>query len=88
MPAPALGLMPLLPLGVGQPCSVKLATEDELAGKVWFRSENQMGLLVPSWGDGRLTVTRSPEGRPAGQVILTTYGMDEGAFAELRERWV
>lgn len=62
-----------------------------ITGTVWFRSEHQVGLTVDEWGDGLLVLAEQPPApsRPRGgaMAILTTYGLDDGAFEALRMRW-
>jgi hypothetical protein len=64
---------------------------EELTGEVWFRSEHQLGLTVDGWGDGLLVAVRRPpdDQRPYGgaQLVLTSYGLDDAAFAGWFERW-
>jgi hypothetical protein len=72
-------------LAVGERYAATAPAGDELAGEVWFRSEHQLGLTVDAWGDGLLVVSAAPGG---GSAVLTTYGLDAGALAALRERWV
>jgi hypothetical protein len=79
----------------GEPYSATLATGEALAGKVWFRSERQLGLTVDSYADhgaGLLIVAVTPphpEGRPEGgsQVLITCYGLGAKRLAEIRDSW-
>ncbi|PRY31631.1 SRPBCC family protein [Umezawaea tangerina] len=61
------------------------------AGEVWFRSENQVGVTVESWGEGLLVIARTPpsEAKPHAAVmaVLSTYGLGEVEFGELDARW-
>jgi hypothetical protein len=84
-PAEALSPGRLADVAVGERYTATVPTGDELAGAVWFRSEHQLGLTVDAWGDGLLVVSAAPGG---GSAVLTTYGLDAGALAALRERWV
>lgn len=94
MPQGALALSALgldaAPEVAGQPWASPIAGEP-LAGAVWHRGRHQRGYTVQSWGDGLLVVIdRAPtEARPGGfsQAILTTYGLDDAAFAALESRW-
>jgi hypothetical protein len=85
------GVVDLLGLGAvggpGEPYAAALATGDDVAGEVWFRSEHQLGVTVAGWGDGLLVLTDrwSPDG--AAGAILSTYGLDGPALAALGERW-
>lgn len=56
---------------------------EQVSGEVWFRSANQVGVTVDSWGEGLLVVV----GEPSPMVVLSTYGLDEAAFADLETRW-
>lgn len=74
----------------GQPWSRTIAGEP-LTGALWHRGRHQRGVTVKSWGDGLLVVIDRPpsDARPSGssQAILTTYGLDDAAFADLESRW-
>ena len=64
----------------------------ELAtGRVWYRSENQVGLTVDSWGDGLLVLSQiAPnEQKPNGatMAILTLYGVDDTERDAIDKRW-
>lgn len=51
-----------------------------LRGRMWFRSEHQLGLTIDSWGDGLLILSHVPpsEAKPDGaaMAVLTFYGVD------------
>lgn len=87
----ALGLSGAADLEVGARYSATTPFGEDLAGEVWFRSPHQLGLTVDAWGDGLLVAVQRPadDDRPfgAGQVVLTSYGLDEYAFAEWFQRW-
>jgi hypothetical protein len=78
-----------------EPYSTTLATGEAVSGKVWFRSERQLGLTVDSYADhggGLLIVATTPphpEGRPEGgcQVLISCYGLGARRLAEIREAW-
>jgi hypothetical protein len=90
-PAEALGLASLSIVPAGERYSVKTATGEALEGTVRYRGPYQLGLTVDGYGDGLLIVSarprtaKSPHG--GGNVIVTTYGLDDAAYAQLRERW-
>ena len=48
-------------------------------GEEWFRSANQVGVIVADWGPGLLVVTPS-------RAIATTYGLDDTALAGVEAR--
>ncbi|RIQ30102.1 SRPBCC family protein [Jiangella rhizosphaerae] len=62
-----------------------------VGGEVWFRSSHQLGLTVDAWGEGLLVVAFMPPGEQkpdgAAMAVLSTFGLDEAAYAELNERW-
>lgn len=70
---------------------VQAPTGETLSGRVRYRSRRQISMTVESFGDGLVLVTDySAENRPphgGGSVIITTYGLDDEAFASLRSRW-
>jgi hypothetical protein len=48
---------------------------------VWFRTPRRIGLAVDQWGPGLLTLRTPADGAGAGQVVLTSYGL-EGTTAQ------
>jgi uncharacterized protein YndB with AHSA1/START domain len=82
-PITALGLtgMPAQP---GTRYTVDLVGES-VAGEVWFRSANQIGLTVDGWADGLLIAgtTRATQ----AMAVLSTFGLDDATFDALRDRW-
>lgn len=97
--AKAGGSGPIAALGLGDFCATKdgapyaaaLPTGDRVDGEAWHRTSWQVGLTVSQWGDGLLIVTdksvteTAPHGR--GMAVLTTYGLPDADFEELRARW-
>lgn len=65
--------------------------DERICGQLWFRSANQLGVTVDEWGDGLLVLGATPESpsQPHGgaMAVLTTYGLDDAAFADLAARW-
>ena len=61
------------------------------AGEVLFTSDHQTGLTVDGYGPGLVILhAKPPETRPphgGGMAIVTTYGLDDDAFAALERRW-
>ena len=89
-PVEALGLAGPAALDAGGPYQAAIAVGETLEGRVWFQSEQQLGLTVDGWGDGLLVLTAKWEEVPphgAAAAVVTTYGLDDAAFARLRERW-
>ena len=93
MPTPvgdALGLSDAVRTAAGEPYEAQVGPGDHLRGQVWFRTGLQFGLTVEAWGDGLLIVTHPPSAsEPFGlaTMILTTYGLDDAALADLDRRW-
>ncbi|WP_022929098.1 hypothetical protein [Patulibacter americanus] len=87
----ALGLAGLADLAPGERYAAETAAGERLEGELWFRSPHQLGLTVDAWGDGLLVVVDQPvdDARPfgGGQLFLSSYGLDDAAFAGLFERW-
>jgi uncharacterized protein YndB with AHSA1/START domain len=89
-PIAALGLASVASAEPGSRYSAELAGE-RVAGEVWFRSANQLGITVDGWADGLLIVGVAPASpsRPGGHAmaVLSTYGLDDSSFDTLRDRW-
>lgn len=85
-----LGLSDASATPAGEPYLTDLGPGDHAEGEVWFRTGLQLGVTVDAWGDGLLIVTHSPSAAEPfadASVILTTYGLDDDAFADLERRW-
>jgi uncharacterized protein YndB with AHSA1/START domain len=87
--ADVLGLGAVAGLPTGAPYRAVAAPGDELEGELWFRSDHQLGLTVAAWGDGLLVLSTSSTAPapPPVMAVLTTYGLDEAALADLQRRW-
>jgi hypothetical protein len=87
----ALGLSEAAGLEVGARYAATTPFGEELRGEVWFRTPHQLGLTVDAWGDGLLVAVQQPEddARPfgGGQLVLTSYGLDEQAYGAWFGRW-
>ncbi|TDD63846.1 SRPBCC domain-containing protein [Jiangella aurantiaca] len=85
-----LGLGDVATRPVGSAYRATLAGE-EVTGEVWFRSEHQLGLTADAWGEGLLVIAFVPPGeeKPDGSAmaVLSTFGLDDAAYAELNDRW-
>jgi uncharacterized protein YndB with AHSA1/START domain len=79
----------------GEPYSLTLATGEEVSGKVWFRSNHQVGLTVHNYaehGEGLVIVADQPaipEIRPDGGslVIASTYDLGARRLEAVRDYW-
>jgi hypothetical protein len=79
----------------GEPYSLTLATGEEVSGKVWFRSNHQVGLTVHSYaehGEGLVIVADQPaipDIRPDGGslVIVSTYDLGAHQLEAIRNYW-
>lgn len=88
-----LGIVDLPPAGTDY--AVDVTSGVRLEGKVWYRTEHQLGLTVASYaehGDGLLILADQPgiEGeRPAGgaRVCASMYGLGARALREIWDRW-
>ena len=60
LPLVALGLAGIASVSRGQRYEVTVAAGETLAGEVWFRSQNQLGISVDAYGDGLLVVSSEP----------------------------
>jgi hypothetical protein len=79
----------------GEPYSLTLATGEEITGKVWFRSNHQVGLTVHGYaehGEGLVIVGDQPsipDIRPDGGslVIVSTYDLGAHRLEDVRKYW-
>jgi hypothetical protein len=79
----------------GEDYSLTLDTGEEISGRVWYKTNHQVGLTVRSYaehGDGLLIVADQPpveEVRPDGgcMVIVSTYDLGAHDFEAIRNRW-
>ncbi len=79
----------------GEPYEVALNTGSTLAGKVWYRTDTQLGLTVEDYaehGDGLLIlVQQAPltgvRDHPGAQIIASTYGLGAAALESIGSRW-
>jgi hypothetical protein len=64
---------------------------EQASGRVWFRSEHQVGLTVDGWGDGLLVLSQvaPSEQKPSGaaMAVLTMYDVEDAAREEIDKRW-
>lgn len=79
----------------GEPYGLTLATGEEVSGKVWFRSNHQVGLTVHHYaehGEGLVIVADQaaiPEVRPDGGslAIISTYDLGAHQLEAVRGHW-
>lgn len=79
----------------GEAYDLTLTTGATLSGKVWYRTESQLGLTVRDYaehGDGLLILARQAplEGireNPGAQIIASTYGLGAAAFDAIGAQW-
>jgi uncharacterized protein YndB with AHSA1/START domain len=87
----ATGLAAVAGLSPGSPYELEAPAGETLRGEIRFRSAGQVGLTVDGWGDGLLVAVQNPPSpaNPGGaaMMVLTTYGLDDAAFADLESRW-
>jgi hypothetical protein len=58
---------------------------EPLTGRVELRTAHQVVLSADGYGPGLVALHAKPGGR--GLAVITTYGMDDEAFAALEQRW-
>ena len=91
LPAEALDLLKVAAVPVGERYALSTPFAERLEGNVLFRAPYQLGLTVDGFGDGLLIpnnrpkTSKSPHG--GGNVVISTYGLSDKAFADLRDRW-
>jgi hypothetical protein len=57
----------------------------DTAGDQFYRNQHQVGLVVDGDGSGLVILHSRPDG--GWMAIVTTYGLDDDAFADLERRW-
>lgn len=85
-PAALTALSEGSPLRAGDTYEGSLAGE-RVSGRVWFRSDHQLGLTVSEWNDALLILDQD-RGGDIVMALLSVYGVDEDRFSELDDRWV
>lgn len=90
---PLLGRLGLRPLGdepVGSRHDLHLP-DGPVGAEIFFQTDLQLGLALAEAGDPLLVVARTPPAAapPNGTAmfVLSTYGLDDDAFAEVERRW-
>lgn len=81
--------------GPGEPYQLTLNTGATLKGKVWYRSDTQLGLTVADYaehGDGLLILAQQApvEGlreHPGAQIVVSTYGLGAAALEAVGAQW-
>jgi hypothetical protein len=90
-PLPLMGFVSLAAVPIGDRYEIDTVAGERLRGTVRYRTADQLGLTVDDYGDGLLIVTRRPRTAKSlfggGQMVITTYGMPDAAFAAARQRW-
>ena len=90
-PPIALGFDRLAAVPVGERYEIDTPAGETLGGLIRYRTADQVGLTVDDYGDGLLIVARRPRTAKSpfggGQIVITTYGMPDAAFAAARQRW-
>lgn len=79
----------------GDSYALTLPGGQELTGKVWFRTERQLGLTVAQYaehGDGLLILAEQPltdgvRDQPSAMVIASTYELGARALHEVWDGW-
>lgn len=79
----------------GAPYTLAMPGGEELTGRVWFRTERQLGLTVAQYaerGDGLLILAEQPvdEGardKPSAMVIASTYSLGAKALHGVWDSW-
>lgn len=79
----------------GEPYELTLSTGAALSGKVWYRTERQLGLTVAGYaehGDGLLIMAQQEPAagvreHPGAQIIASTYGLGAADFDAMAAQW-
>ncbi len=92
--APLLTRLGLRPFGsepVGSRYELPGPDGAAVTGEVYFQTDLQLGLSIAEERDALLVVARTPPAAapPHGQAmfVLSTYGLDDDAFADVERRW-
>jgi hypothetical protein len=87
LPIAALGLAAVADQPAGSRYEADGPGGERWAGEVWFRSRRQVGLTVDAYGDGLVVLAERPEEPRSAMVVVSTYGLDDAAFAAVEDRW-
>jgi hypothetical protein len=91
LPSNALGIDGLHDAADGSHYVAELPGHERISGEVWHRGRHQIGLTVSQWSDALMVVVNQPKSESApnggGAITISTFGLDEPAFAALERRW-
>jgi uncharacterized protein YndB with AHSA1/START domain len=78
--------------GEARPSEVLAAVESELPGERWYDGRHQCGIATEELGGGLAIVVAAAQPLDSGErgrmsVTLTSYGLDDEAFASARGEW-
>jgi hypothetical protein len=91
-PVFALNLHRLATVPVGERYEIATPAGETLRGTIQYRAAgDDLGLTVDDYGEGLLVLNTRPRTAKSlhggGAIVITTYGMDDSAFAAMRARW-
>jgi len=88
---PARHLLGLVALRPGEPYAIAPAPGLPLAGRVWFCTDDQVGLAVDDYGPGLVVVADKPGDLPGtaatSMIIVSTFGLPDAKFAGIEAGW-
>jgi hypothetical protein len=91
LPLEALGLSGLAIVPPGERYTMTAANGERLEGTVWHRGSYQIAVTVDGYGDGLIVLRARPRTAKSqhggGNIVITTYGLDDAAYAKVHERW-
>jgi uncharacterized protein YndB with AHSA1/START domain len=80
-----------LPTAAGSPCRLDVAGLPSIAGSLWFRTHDQIGLVVDDYGPGLVIVADKPGEDPqrtaVSMIIVSTFGLTDDEHGRVEAKW-
>ena len=80
-----------LPMVAGSPYRLEVPGLLSIAGSLWFRTDDQIGLLVDGYGPGLVIIADKPgedsQTTVVSMIIVSTFGLAEDEHARVEAEW-
>ncbi len=80
-----------LPTAAESPYRLEVAGLQPIAGRLWFRTQDQIGLVVDDYGPGLVIIADKPGDDPqstvVSMIIVSTFGLTDDEHASVEAQW-